>query len=313
MKIKDKIMIMSILLCSLSLLGQNPDFLNTKYQKEYSLIIDESNILDHPFFSYLNCNNEGYFSVHFIPKNQTLRTFWSNYYTGNTNKNLDELNAEDESTKIKKEIYSNLKEYTIFCYLIEKENLKTNGPCSKESVFSKDESKGKIYVFKTETGKWEFIEDHFIELLPPYYKTSFFTEKFDHIFKSSENYLSNTLIFFAQNCESNNNVYINTTSATFNITKTFYLESTTKEITQNKYQLFFENFGKIIPLPKDLNLSRYSISKTKPIAIVTIKDRNTIELEWKGFYNSKTNAYFHTNNPFDPKQQTVILKFCAEN
>ena len=131
--------------------------------------------------------------------------------------------------------------------------------------------------------------------------------------QESKKVVSNQLMLFSTDCDSNNYIYLNENSASFNIINNFSLESTTKEITQNKYQLFFEDFGKIIPLPKDLNLSRYSISKTMPIAIVTIKDRNTIELEWKGFYNTRTNAYFHTNNPFDPKQQTVILKFCAEN
>ena len=303
---------MSILLCSLCVLGQNTDFLNSKYSKEYTVIVDESNLLDHPFYSYLDCKNEGYFTVHFIPKNDALRNYWANYYSEKTNKNPDDLNPDEESTKIKKELYSNIKDYIIFCYQIGKENLKTNGPCSVENVFPKDDSKAKIYLLNAETGKWEFIQDHFIELLPPYYKTSFFTEKFDHFFKSSGNYLSNRLILFAQNCESNNNVYINASSATFAITNTFYLESTAKEIALNKYQLFFEDFGKIIPLPKDLNLSRYSISKTKPIAIVTFKDKNTIELDWKGFYNTKTNTYFRTNNPFDEKMQKVTLTFCPD-
>lgn len=183
---KNKVII-SILLCSLSLFSQTTDFLNAKYAKEYSIIVDESTLLDHPFYSYLDCKKEGYFSVHFIPKSEETRKFWSNYYTESNNQNPDELDARKESFKIKKVINSNGKEYVIFCYWIAKEHLETNGLCSIESIYAKDTAKGKIYLLNPKSGIWEFKEEQSVALLPPYYESSFFINKFPLPFKSKFN------------------------------------------------------------------------------------------------------------------------------
>ena len=60
--------------------SQKIDFFDSKYFTQYQLVIDESNISDHPFMSYLNCKEGGYFTLHFIPKNQKIQLFWAEEY-----------------------------------------------------------------------------------------------------------------------------------------------------------------------------------------------------------------------------------------
>ena len=46
-------------------------------------------------------------------------------------------------------------------------------------------------------------------------------------------------------------------------------------------------------------------------AEVLVKDENSVELKWYGFYNTKTKKYFSTQNPFNPKQNPLLLKKCT--
>ncbi|MDQ0594780.1 hypothetical protein QFZ37_003149 [Chryseobacterium ginsenosidimutans] len=55
--------------------NQKNNFFDKKYF-DYLMSVDESTPGEHPFYSYLNCKKEGYFSVHFIPKEDKLISFW---------------------------------------------------------------------------------------------------------------------------------------------------------------------------------------------------------------------------------------------
>lgn len=78
------------------------DFFDKKYIDKYELTIDESNISDHPFFSYLDCQKEGYFSVHFVPKESNLRDFWKKEYYKDTN--FNSYDFEKDSKRINESI-----------------------------------------------------------------------------------------------------------------------------------------------------------------------------------------------------------------
>ena len=89
------------------------DFFDKKYEKAiYSLIIDESNISDHPIMSYIDCFNEGYFTIHFIPKENDLKIYWRKmFYAKGDFENID---LDSDSKKIYKLLKDKFNEYFIF-------------------------------------------------------------------------------------------------------------------------------------------------------------------------------------------------------
>jgi hypothetical protein len=156
------------------------DFFNKKYFEKYELIIDESNISDHPYFSYLDCQKEGYFSVHFVPKESNLRDFWKKDYYKDTD--FNKYDFEKDSKRIEELINGKLLKYNIFSYAIKKELLNTKNGCTKESVFLKDDSIVDIYIYNQQIKKWELIKSEKSNILPPYHDNDYFLKLFPEIF-----------------------------------------------------------------------------------------------------------------------------------
>ncbi|MFV0531545.1 MAG: hypothetical protein ACK5MD_08910 [Flavobacteriales bacterium] len=159
----------------------SPNFLDKKYFTGYSLVMDESNIGDHPHFSYLNCNNEGYFTVHFVPKERDLRQFWSEKYYKNIVPNT--YDYERDNKKIDSLLKNNLQQYNIFSYLIKKEYLNQNNGCTIESVFTNKSAIAEIY-FYNQSNNWELKKTMKSEVLPPYVGSDFFISTFPDLFSS---------------------------------------------------------------------------------------------------------------------------------
>ncbi|MFK7030978.1 hypothetical protein [Flavobacterium oreochromis] len=160
-------------------LGQNKskiNFFDKKYFDGYNLSIDESNISDHPLFSYLNCEKEGYFTVHFVPKSSSIRRFWKNEYHNKYKYEYDDLVTEN---KIISELLKNkLEKYTIFSFHIKKHYLNTKDGCTIESVFLKDNSIADLYLYDQKLKKWIFLKKVKNKILPPYAGSNFFINNF---------------------------------------------------------------------------------------------------------------------------------------
>ncbi|MEC5395840.1 hypothetical protein [Bergeyella sp. RCAD1439] len=163
------------------------DFFDKKYFTEYSLVVDESTLADHPIQTFLDCN-DGYFTIHYIPKSPELRVFWSEDYLNTYD--IDKLDFEKESIKIEKKIKSNLNDYAIFCYYVPSRFLRTNSICSEESVYLDDETNAKIYYYNSQDKKWEQISDEKSNVLPKIFDSKYFTNKFPNYF-TSENITQN--------------------------------------------------------------------------------------------------------------------------
>lgn len=151
----------------------NLNFLDKKYFNGYSLIIDESNISEHPFFSYLDCEKEGYFAVHFIPKSKSLENYWKEEYR--KNKNFESIDFQKESNEITDKVKGNMNKYDVFCYIVPKKYLKTNSEvCTEESVFLKPDAQAIVYLYAQNEKKWKKIASVKANVLPPYAKSDFF-------------------------------------------------------------------------------------------------------------------------------------------
>lgn len=168
------------------------DFFDKKLDKSfYSLIIDESNISDHPIKSYVDCKKEGYFTVHFIPKTENLRHFWKVEFLKNYN--FDNMDSETDSKKIYDIIKNKFTDYNIFAYQIKREFLYSNGDCTEESAFANKNSIANIYYFNPTNKKWEFLKYQKSEILPPYFNSDYFLINFSQYFATStKNKINNT-------------------------------------------------------------------------------------------------------------------------
>ncbi|NML70326.1 hypothetical protein HHL23_11005 [Chryseobacterium sp. RP-3-3] len=157
------------------------DFFNKKFgDPQYSLIIDESNIADHPLRSYLDCNQLGYFTIHYIPKTEVLQNFWKNIFLKDYD--FNNINLEKDNVKISNLLKNKSDNYNIFSYQIAKEYL--DGNCTEESIYAKKESIAYIYIYNSAKKKWELLKDVKSEVLPPYINSDFFRNNFPEYFKS---------------------------------------------------------------------------------------------------------------------------------
>ncbi|MGQ4706570.1 hypothetical protein [Capnocytophaga gingivalis] len=149
------------------------DFFDKKYEKAiYSLIIDESNISDHPIMSYIDCFNEGYFTIHFIPKENDLKIYWRKmFYAKGDFENID---LDSDSKKIYKLLKDKFNEYFIFSCQIKKEYLVNKDNCTEESISIKKKAKCCIYMYDPTYKKWKLIDIIYAKILPPYYNNLFF-------------------------------------------------------------------------------------------------------------------------------------------
>lgn len=155
------------------------NFFDKKYDSiPFEMVLDESNISDHPVKSYLNCKNEGYFTIHFIPKEKELRFFWEKNFFEDYN--FEDYDLEKDSKKIDSIINNNYDKYNIFVCHIVKQYLHEDN-CTFESIVYKKNARLNIYLYNF--NKWDLKKTIDLNLLPPYYNNSFFYKTFPEVFR----------------------------------------------------------------------------------------------------------------------------------
>ena len=169
----------------------NINFLDKKYLTGYLLNIDGSSLSEHPIINYLDCENEGYFTMHFIPKNDTLRVFWTDKYKKIYKYEYDDMNTENKH--ISSLLKDNYNLYNIFLYKINKDYIVRDRLCSEESVNIKDNSIANIYLLDQTNNSWNLIKQLKENVLPPYHDNKYFLKlfpklfSFDKVLKLNEN------------------------------------------------------------------------------------------------------------------------------
>lgn len=159
------------------------DFLDKKYLTGYVLNIDGSSLSEHPIINYLDCKNEGYFSMHFIPKSDTLRVFWADKYKKTYKYEYDDLDTENKH--ISGLLKNNYNLYNIFLYKINKEYIVRDRLCSEESVKIQDNSIANIYLLDQTNNSWKLIKQLKENVLPPYHDNNYFLKLFPKLFSSA--------------------------------------------------------------------------------------------------------------------------------
>lgn len=159
---------------------ENINFLDKKYLTGYILNIDGSSLSEHPIVNYLDCENEGYFSMHFIPKSDTLRFFWTDKYKKIYKYEYDDLNTENKL--ISGLLNNNYNLYNIFLYKINKEYIVKDRLCSEESVNIQDNSIANIYLLDQTNNSWKLIKQLKENVLPPYHDNNYFLKLFPELF-----------------------------------------------------------------------------------------------------------------------------------
>lgn len=159
----------------------NVNFSDKKFDNlDFSLIIDESNISDHPVKSFLDYKDEGYFTIHYIPKTENLRKFWKEDYLKNFDS--DNIDLKKESQKIHKIVNKSHDDYEIFAYSINKEFLASNGACTEENTYAKKNTNAQIYHYQANNKQWKLVKELNSDRMPPYYDNDFFTNNFPSYF-----------------------------------------------------------------------------------------------------------------------------------
>ena len=158
------------------------DFFQKADKELYTIIVDESNISDHPILSYLDCKNEGYFSIHFIPKSYYLKLFWQNQFLKNYDHN--DINLEKVDKDIRTKLENKHNEYNIFSFQITKEYLDSNNGCTIESIYPKKGSKANVYWYNQKNEVWELLKRIDVDFLPPYADDNFFIANFPRFFSN---------------------------------------------------------------------------------------------------------------------------------
>ncbi len=171
-------------------LEQSINFLDKKYLKGYALNIDGTSLSEHPIMSYLDCEKEGLFTLHFVPKTDSLSFFWKDEYFKKYKYEYDD--TEIENKNISNILKNNFNSYNIFSYKVKKEYL-GGKPCSIEAVFLKSNTIAEIYIFDQNNKIWIKIRDVKSQILPPYHDNNYFLNLFPELF------------FFENNLKLNNN------------------------------------------------------------------------------------------------------------
>ncbi|MFH6955930.1 hypothetical protein ACHRV1_00875 [Flavobacterium aquidurense] len=295
------------------------DFLAKQYFEGYQMVIDESNLSDHPFFSYLNCESEGYFAVHYVPKNDTLISFWQNEYYKNFD--FNDFDLKLDSKKIEKKINNHFIDYNIFCYHIKKEYLESKNSCTEESIYLKKNSFADIYLYNQDLRKWDFKKQLKNDILPPYINNLFFINLFPELFtikdqqvlkyndNSNDDFLFNDTYSWFYDCQSSNSLSIDKNY--FQITspdRGFTIQTKFQKIALNYYTLKFKD-APLFPYPENMDWRNFS--KDSIISNVKYID-SKIEFQWLGFYNKKTKKREFIENPFTGKveKSSIILQKC---
>lgn len=163
---------------------QSINFLDNKYLKGYTLNIDGTSVSEHPIMSYLDCEKEGLFTLHFVPKKDSLSFFWSDEYFKKYKYEYDD--TETENKNISNLLNNNLKSYNIFSYTVKKEYL-GGKPCSIEAVFLKSNTIAEIYFFDQNSKIWKKLRGVKSQILPPYHDNNYFLNLFPELFYFDNN------------------------------------------------------------------------------------------------------------------------------
>ncbi|MET3046803.1 MULTISPECIES: hypothetical protein [Flavobacterium] len=171
-------------------LEQNINFLDKKYQNGYALNIDGSSLSEHPIMNYLDCKKEGLFTLHFVPREDSLSFFWTNEYLKKYKYEYDD--TETENKNISNLLHNNLKLYNIFSYTVKKEYLAGN-PCSLEAVYLKSNTIAEIYFFDQNNKVWKKLRDVKSQTLPVYHDNNYFSNLFPDLFSFENSNKTNYL------------------------------------------------------------------------------------------------------------------------
>ncbi|WP_185290820.1 hypothetical protein [Chryseobacterium lactis] len=173
---------------------QEINFFDKKYHASFSMLVDESTIADHPIQTFLDCK-DSYFTIHYIPKSQSLKNFWKKEYFEKNN--IEMMNQDKESGNIEAIVKKNINDYDVFCYYVSSKFLKTHSHCSTESVFLDDKTQAQIYNYSAKENKWKLIKEIQSSQIPPILDSKYFTDHLPYYFTSTisknDTKLSNTL------------------------------------------------------------------------------------------------------------------------
>ncbi len=147
------------------------NFFDKKYDSDYSLIIDESNISDYPQMSYLDCDKTGYFTIYFVPKKPDLINYWKGYYN---DADFETLNIDESNKQITSIVKNNWNNYYKFCYYVPSSFIDKSNGCTIESLNLTNDTKATIYLFKN--NNWIELKTIESTILPPYLESSFFLD-----------------------------------------------------------------------------------------------------------------------------------------
>jgi len=133
-----------------------PEFLNPKYNIGFRLNIDGSSFSEHPFYTFLDCKNEGYFSVHFIPNNQKTQKYWKNDFFKENAYNYDDL--EKENSLIKQKLTDFEDDFTLYTIHVKKEFISDKENCTEENLEFIQNAHADVYQYNPSSKKWDFVK-----------------------------------------------------------------------------------------------------------------------------------------------------------
>lgn len=162
---------------------QSTNFFDKKYASDYTLIVDESTLADHPIQTFLDCK-DSYFTIHYIPKNKELKDFWTQEYF--QNRNMDNIDFEKESKEIEAKIKANISGYAVFCYYIPAKYIESNNGCTIESAYMNEKTVANIYYYNFQNKNWQLIKNEKSQYLPRIIEAKYFSNNFPNYFNQSE-------------------------------------------------------------------------------------------------------------------------------
>lgn len=162
---------------------QSVNFFDKKYVSDYTMIVDESTLADHPIQTFLDCK-DSYFTIHYIPKKQELENFWNIKYF--QSRNMDNIDLKNESKHIEEKIKHKINDYAIFCYYIPSKYIKSNNGCTIESAFLAENTVANIYYYNNQSKNWQLLKQEKSEYLPRIIETEYFTSNFPTYFNKKD-------------------------------------------------------------------------------------------------------------------------------
>lgn len=304
--------------------GNAIDFFDKKYFTGYNLAIDESNLSDHPYFSYLDCNHEGYFTVHFVPKESNLQAYWSDEYY--KKEDLDTYDFKNDNQKIESLLKNNTNAYNVFAYWVKAEYLQPGDGCTLERVWLNKNSIAEIYLFNEKNRKWELVKTESSDVPPPYVNTEFFIKHFSNLFpeksentKEKKNYSADLKGEWAVNCDDGLTTFrINEDDGVISLYgNAIYIDVKVEKISDTEYTLKFKGIATQKNwVDNSLKVTESNISKEKMIGKFFVKKDGSVELQWIGLYNVKKQKVDYSGNDFllikeNGSKNPVILQKCS--